>query len=117
MSNLHNMQVVLCVTELLQLTSPPVQLGDFQLQLFDEPCRSLLRCSLLPLDHSHQLGSDFLHAAEQSWENLRAFFYVSRWVLLEVMNKNKESNKAKRLETTMLVKDGISPPKNNGFII
>lgn len=74
--DLQKMEVVVGVRKLLHLTSLPLQLSDFQLQLCDEPLRPLLCCCLLPLDHFHQLSLTSLHGTKQSGEDLCAFHYV-----------------------------------------
>lgn len=76
-SDLQKMEVVIRVRKLLHLTSLPLQHGDFQLQLCDEPLRPPLCLRLLPPDHLHQLSLTSLHGTDQSRENLHAFRYVS----------------------------------------
>ncbi len=70
------MEVVLSARKLLHLTSPPLQLSDFQLQLCDESLRPLLCCCLRPLDHLHQLSLTSLYGTKQSGEDLHTFRYV-----------------------------------------
>lgn len=74
--DLQKMEVVLSVRQLLHLTSLPLQLSDFQLQLRDELLRPLLCCCLLPLDHLHKLSLTSLQGTNQSGEDLHAFHYV-----------------------------------------
>lgn len=83
------MEVVPRVRKLLHLTSPPLQLSDFQLQLCEEPRCPLFCCRLLLLDHFHQLSLDSLHGTKQGREDRHAFLDVPLWVFLETMNKDK----------------------------
>lgn len=85
--NLQKTDVVLSVRKLLHLTSLPLQLCDFQLQLCNQPLCPLLCCSLLPLDHLHQLSLTSLHGTKQNGEDPHAFLNVSLWVFLEAINK------------------------------
>lgn len=70
--DLQKMEVVLSVRKLLHLTSLPLQLFDFQLQLSNKPLSPLLCCVLPPLDCLHQLSLTSLHGTEQSGKDLHA---------------------------------------------
>lgn len=91
--DLQEVKVVLGETKLLHLAPLPLQLGDLQLQLGEEPLRPLLRRCLLPLDRLHQLRLDSLHGTHQSAIRLQTLHHVPFGVFLQMLGGGGVSGK------------------------
>lgn len=87
--DLQEVKVVLRVGKLLHLASFPLQLGNLQLQLLDQPLGPLLCRCLLPLDHLHQLPLNCLHGTHQSGKELQALHHVPFGVFLQMRRETR----------------------------